>query len=513
MFGPGGVLFLLQHEMLLTWRNFRATGKGRHTRRLIFYAIVLFALGFGGYWVARVISTLPPEPTPLVLGIAGAVFALLFSFMVAQALMLITESLYQRGDLDLLLASPLPPWRILIVRMAAIAINVSLLYIILSLAVFVWLPFMGGWQWMSFAPAVLLLALFSTAVALVLARLMFFLIGPKNTRVFAQIIAGFIGAGFFLAVQAQNLAPDGQRTGAYRVLVDIVAPVMGHPESPLSLPARAAFGVGRDLAIWAAVAIGAYLHSVWWYGSRFASEASAAISHSARKRRKDTGARQMRGGSVARSLVRKEWRLLARDPLLLSQIFTQLLYLLPLFLVFASRIGEQEVSRASLGGFAAAFVLLVTSLAASLAWLTISAEDAPDLIAAAPIDRDTIENAKVFAAATPAALLLIPPTIGAAILISPMAGFWLLLGGSAAIASTCFIAVWHQAPGNRKEFRRRTRGSLMLNFGRAFVGLGWVSATGLAVAGMPLFAVIPAIIALGVVLALHESRPKEPEPA
>ena len=24
MFGPGGVLFLLSHEMLLTWRSFRA---------------------------------------------------------------------------------------------------------------------------------------------------------------------------------------------------------------------------------------------------------------------------------------------------------------------------------------------------------------------------------------------------------------------------------------------------------------------------------------------------------
>jgi hypothetical protein len=36
MFGPGGVLFLLSHEMLLTWRAFRASGKGRHVRRLLF---------------------------------------------------------------------------------------------------------------------------------------------------------------------------------------------------------------------------------------------------------------------------------------------------------------------------------------------------------------------------------------------------------------------------------------------------------------------------------------------
>ena len=48
MFGPGGVLFLLSHEMLLTWRNFRASGKGRHVRRAVFYTFLTAGLGFGG---------------------------------------------------------------------------------------------------------------------------------------------------------------------------------------------------------------------------------------------------------------------------------------------------------------------------------------------------------------------------------------------------------------------------------------------------------------------------------
>ena len=33
-----------------------------------------------------------------------------------------------------------------------------------------------------------------------------------------------------------------------------------------------------------------------------------------------------------------------------------------------------------------------------------------------------------------------------------------------------------------------------------------------AVSGWPLLGIIPAIIALGAMLALHESRPKEPQP-
>ena len=106
-------------------------------------------------------------------------------------------------------------------------------------------------------------------------------------------------------------------------------------------------------------------------------------------------------------------------------------------------------------------------------------------------------------------LLLSAPVIGAILFVDLIAGVWLLLGGSAAILSTCLFAIWHQTPGHRKEFRRRTRGSLMLNLGRSFVAFGWVGATGGAVSGWPLLAIIPAIISLGLMLALHESRPKE----
>jgi ABC-2 type transport system permease protein len=506
MFGPGGVLFLLSHEMLLTWRNFRATGKGRNVRRAIFYTFVTAFLGFGGYWAARILSEFQPQATPVMLGAVGAVFAILISVMLAQALMLITESLYQRGDLDLLLASPVPAWRVLIVRMSAIAINVGLFYLILAAAVLVWLPYFGGWAWLSFAPSILLLTLFSTALGLIVARLLFGLIGPKNTRVVAQILASLIGAAFFISSQIPRLLEDESRSQAMRHLFERLMAFFGDASSLASLPARAAFGVGIDAWIWLALVLALYAVAIWWYASGFAADAAAISGLGSRKRRISRNVRAMRGG-VMSTLVNKEWRLLRRDPLLLSQILMQLFYLLPLFLVFGTRLGDEGFNRFSAAGFAFGFVLLVTSLAASLAWLTVSAEDAPDLIASAPVSRDRIEIAKALAAGIPAATLLVPPVLGAAIVVSPMTGFWLLLGGGAAIASTCLIAIWHQTPGNRKQFRRRTRGSLMLNFGRSFVAMGWMGATTLAVWGWPLLAIVPALISLGLLLALHESRP------
>lgn len=513
MFGPGGIFFLLRHELLLTWRNFRASGKGRHTRRAIFYTMITAALGFGGYWAARLLSEITPTPDVVSLGVTGAVLAILFSLMLSQALMLITETLYQRGDLDLLLSSPIQPWRVIAVRMSAIAINVGLLYLILIAAVCVWLPFFGGWAWLGFAPAILFLTLSATAAALVLARILFSLIGPKNTRIAAQIIGSLIGAAFFIATQIPRFTEEDEtRAQAMFDVFNAIVPVVGNPESIISLPARAAFGLNADLAIWAVVTIAAFVLAVWWYAAGFAKDAAAIAGLGQRRKRNTRAARAMRAGARA-TLVFKEWRLLRRDPLLLSQILLPLLYFAPLFFVFTSRIGEDGFNRVSAAGFAGAFVLMTTTFAASLAWLTVSAEDAPDLIASAPVSRDQIDNAKALSAAIPSMALLALPVIGAVIFVSPMAGFWLMLGGSAAIISACLIAIWHQTPGSRKEFRRRTRGSLMLNFGRAFVSIGWIAATGLAVSGWALAAIIPAIISLGLMLALHESRPKEPEPA
>src|SRR5262249_16944484 len=156
--------------------------------------------------------------------------------MVSQALMLITEALYQRGDLDLLLASPLPPWRILIVRMAAVALNVAMFYLLLVGAVFVWLPVFGGWHWMGFAPTVFALALFAAALAIVLARLLVRSIGAKARRIGAEIIASIIGAAFFLGIQSQNYVPPGERAAAYKSLMEHLVPVLGNAASPLSLP-------------------------------------------------------------------------------------------------------------------------------------------------------------------------------------------------------------------------------------------------------------------------------------
>ena len=103
-------------------------------------------------------------------------------------------------------------------------------------------------------------------------------------------------------------------------------------------------------------------------------------------------ARTFRPGSRQQALRRKEFLLLRRDPWLLSQSLMQMLYLLPPALMLWR----------SFSGTSTAIVLITPvvvmaagQLAGGLAWLTISGEDAPDLVATAPLPPSRVTRAKV----------------------------------------------------------------------------------------------------------------------
>jgi ABC-2 type transport system permease protein len=505
MFRPGGILWLLRHELRLSWRGWMSGNvkKRGNAGRFVLYAFLALAVLGGGYGVAQLLGAFEPVASPAVLGIVGAVFALIATLMLSQALVLITDALYQRGDMDLLLASPLPPWRVLLVRMAAIALNVATLYLIFICAVTLWLPFSGGWRWLGFAPAVLALTLLVTAIGLVLSRGLFALIGPSKTRVAAQVLGALIGAAFFMLAQAQNFVPYDEREAMFMRALGVITSIFGDAASPLSLPGRAALGEPVALAIWVFVSVTAYVLAVWWFARRFVANAAAIAGMSGAKKR-DKRTKAMRGGLIP-VLLRKEWRLLLRDPLLLSLILLQLFYLVPLIFILWRNVGDDTFSRGGIALFSGAFVVLASTLSGSLTWLTVSAEDAPDLITAAPVTRDKVEQAKALAAGLPVGAIMLLPAIGAAF-IAPMAGVWLLIGSGLAIMSSGLIGIWHQRPGSRKNFRRRRGQTIAASIGQSFITFGWAGATGLAVAGWAIVAVIPALISLGVLLALHESR-------
>src|SRR5262249_54604814 len=194
-----------------------------------------------------------------------------------------------------------------------------------------------------------------------------------------------------------------------------------------------------------------------------------------KKKHADARVAAVRGG-VLSSVVRKEFRLLIRDPVLLSQIGLQLIYLLPLGFVLLRPGGGLRITEAA---FAPALTLLSSALSGSLIWVTVSAEDAPDLIASSPVGQRLLDRGKLIAALAPVWALMSLPLI-ALMVRSLWRGLWATGGVLRASTASALIGLWRRQPGSRREFvRRRQGGSVVTAFGQTFVSLGISGTVGL----------------------------------
>ncbi|MEP7211261.1 MAG: hypothetical protein ABI740_10525 [Alphaproteobacteria bacterium] len=503
---PGSALWLMGAELRLYWRRGRMGPKSG----LILIGIVLAVWLTMTFFIFRTVGpAIPPPPLGhdpidgLVLAGVSIGAAFVASVMVSQAILGAVEAIYTRNDLDLLLSSPLSPWRVLVVRSAAIAIGALPLYAGLLGAPVLWMAVFSSPLWLSALPALVALAFAATGVALLIVTLLFRTIGPKRTRIFAQILSALTGAALFLSVQYFNIT--GHRTSAMtrEQAVSWFSHLHINPDGLWLTPARAMTGDIPALLMWLAACGLLFIGGVYLFSGRFVADAAAASSMGQRKRVADTRVAEVRGGETA-SIVRKELRLLWRDPVLLSQIGLQLVYLIPLAFVLI-RVNNSSAG-VTLQALAPALTLLSSALAGSLIWITVSAEDAPDLVASAPIAPAALERGKIMAALLPVAALMVIPLV-ILLVESPAAGAWAVGGCIWAAACSALIGLWRRTPGSRKDFfRRRGQGTLMSRLGQTVVTLTITSTVGLGVYGYPWLALIPAIFAIAITGALYKPR-------
>lgn len=499
----GGFFFLLSHELRLAFRTRKDGQRGARMALLGLLALVLLGVG---WTVASVLAKFEPSLTTPVLLAMSAAILFVATLMLGHALIAATDAVYTRGDLDLLLSSPFSPWTVMNVRALAIVVQVATTYLVMISGVLASLAILGAWTWLSLGPALIGLALLMTGAGLLLAMGLFATIGPRATRVAAQVIGALVGASIFLAFQSQQLVPRDQRDEVAQRIIERIGAIDMPAGSLLFLPARAFLGDQNALAIWTGSAVLLFTLAAFWFSRRFTSDAAAVLALGPKKRAFTARTKSFRGGVMA-SLVRKEWRLIVRDPVLLSQILLQLIYMIPLVFILFRQSNDDGIHAGMFGVMAGAITAISASLGASLAWITVSAEDAPDLVAAAPVERRVMERGKLMAAVTPVVVLAGVAAIAIA-RMDPFAGLWTFVGALAASISAGYVGMWHQEPGARKDFRRRPRASWTAQLGQSFVAVSWAGAAGLAAAGLAPIAIIPTIIALGLLLALGESRRK-----
>ncbi|HEY5347692.1 MAG TPA: hypothetical protein VIJ72_05825, partial [Rhizomicrobium sp.] len=217
--------------------------------------------------------------------------------------------------------------------------------------------------------------------------------------------------------------------------------------------------------------------------------------------RRRVGAQTFRNG-LLRVMIAKELRLLWRDPALLSQVVLRALYMVPL--LFVSIRNAHHHLLAALAMSAAILVFVTSQVSATLTWITINAEDAPELIATAPVALYRARIAKLAAALIPVAALVAVPILFL-LAIMPWAGIIALLGVATVSAATGALNLWYERPGKRGAMRQRSSGSVLVAIGEILIGMLGGGATGLAAYGS-LWGLLPAAILGGVMVIAYEGR-------
>jgi ABC-2 type transport system permease protein len=511
------------HEMRLAWRDLVGMlTAGRRAREwtAAIGVVVFVAVMHGIAWL--VVRNIPAPGLHPDLGVLIAVSSAMLlsgSAMLSQAMENVTRAFYTRSDLELILSSPAPVQRLFAVRIGATALSTGAMSLLIAGPFIDVLAWRDGWFWLAGYGAIGAVALLATALATALTLALFRAIGPKRTRFAAQVAAALIGAGFVIGIQIAAMLSTGTLSRAAFLRSAFVTAHAPGLHSIFWWPARAALGDGFCLGALVAASIALFLLVTLSAALRFADCALAAGSIAREPGRISASGRAFRAapdliGGLARTdrafrtatqgsaLRRKEWLLLLRDPWLMSQSLMQLLYLLPPALLLSRNFG--------FAGHASAIcvpvlIMAAGQLAGGLAWLTISGEDAPDLVASAPVTPGRTLRAKIEAVIGAIAVVFAPFVV--ALAFASLAQAVIAAAGIAASAAAATaIQLWFRTQAKRSHFRRRQTSSRIATFAEAFSSITWAATGAIAAAASPL-AVVTASIAILILIVVHRFAP------
>jgi ABC-2 type transport system permease protein len=510
---PRSVLWLARQETRLSWRDlvWLMTAGYRWRGRsvvvwLLVVALIMHLIAWG--MVARYATIGLPAGVDALTAITGSI-GLGFFLMLSQALEQVTRLFYGRGDLDLLKSSPVSLRRVLGLRVLSVATTTCAMTIFVAGPFIDVLAYKGGLRWLCGYGVAIAAGLAASGIALVLTSALFDLMGARRTRLAAQIVAAVIGSAFIIAIQVVAIVSIGTMSQSAFFHSDALMSHAPDVTSALWLPARAI--LGDPIPLVAVLIIGSALFAVpvallaGRLGDYAMAAASAdlALGHSTRvgftgiflgRFRKTTGAQLLR---------RKEWVLLLRDPWLASQSLMQLLYLIPPAIFLWRSYGEAQ---GSLIVLAPVLTMAAGQLGGGLAWLAVSGEDAPDLIASAPITERRMIVAKVQSVLLAIMLVFAPFLLAMAARSLEIAGIVALGIALAATAST-LIQVWFRSQAKRRYFRRRQTSSRIATFAEAFSSVAWAGSAAIAANGSWV-AIGPTVFALLVLAGAWLIRPK-----
>lgn len=498
----GTLPWLLRHEVRVRWRELRGD-TSLTTIALIGLAVVFFAHVILWQFVSPVrgllTSPLPPEAVFL----AAVLLVAMLPFGITIGMNSSVVALFERGDLDLLVSSPVPSRTIFTARLLGVAATVFVTIGVFVLPVATLGLFIGTPLLFGVVPMLLAVSLVTASFGMLVTLLLVRLLGPRRARTLSQVLAAVGGLVLFLLTQLPALFGDdtslSERIEAWTAYFAPGGPLAA--DSGVWLPARTLFldPVATVVTLTASVVV------TW--GAAVALHRSFAtgigLVEAPRRRTRARGTMRFRDRGALRLLVFKEWKLMLRDPFLLSQTLLQVVYLLPAaFILFFT--GDSFLSNLPLGPVLAVLLVVVAgTLAGSLARIAVAGEEVPDLAAAAPVPAALVGRSKLLASLLPVLMLCLPIVVGLT-LYDAMAGVIALVFVLASTVTAVTIRLMNPVRAKRQDLFRRNQalGDPVLGVLEGLSPFFWAIATYFVATANPL-AIVAVIGALVVLLVCY----------
>ena len=394
MIQAGSAIWFARHESRLAWRDWismMTAGRRARARGVAigFAAFIIFMHAIAYFVVGPSATATPDKHTMITI---TATLLLAWLLMISQAMESMTRAFYARADLDLILASPTAAHKLFAIRISTVALTVAAMAVPLAGPFIDMLILRGGIRWLGGYGVIIAMGTAAAALAVAMTVALFRAIGPKRTRLVAQVVAAVIGAAFIIGLQVAAILSHGTLSQASVLQSDALFALAPDAGNVLWWPARAVLGEAVPLAgvlivsfVLLAVAVALVAPH---FGDYAVAAAGADNAPAIRAQRRTT----FRITSPRRALRRKEWILLRRDPWLVSQTLMQMLYLVPPAVLLWRSF---EAGGGAVNLLVPVLVMAAGQLSGGLAWLTISGEDAPDLVATAPVPAGFVLRAKV----------------------------------------------------------------------------------------------------------------------
>ncbi len=489
---------ILRNDLRLYWR-------GNATRKLAWATGFLARLGFlllihlfcWGMFAVYANS----QGGPAV--VCAAVLALLGMSSLHRAL----EVLYNRGDLTLLLASPVPARVVLQTRLVDVVLTclfdtMTLVLPLTNVAIALY-----GWQW-AWAFVVWLAVVLAVVPAAVLVTILAVeRLGAARARTVVQVLGLFCGMGTMLLTQLPQFMQAGasraERTAAREAIQNDLFGWFQVP--PLEQLAAAASGAWPWLLPLVVAAPLLFFLAQRTLAVRFVEGAQGAAADVGGKALGSAAAGAAWRGAFERPrwrvLVRTQLLLLRRDPLLLMRCAMQIVSLVPMLLV--AFMAKAAAGFGGLGVMAAAIVPL------QLAALRNANDEANEFEAASPLRPRERAWMRAVAAALPMAVFAVVMGVVTGGLAGFVPGLMVVVGGAVnALAAgwlgTCTTRV-HSAEERGRNRQPRLVWQMLL--GMLFGGLA-AAGVGVVMSPKPWIGWVLFAVGLAIAAGLFQIEPR-----